>query len=489
MIHLPARAWPVQGSHLTAADWQMCRDIGPCPALGLSFQHLEDWARLKAMGFTDVVIRLMHDWHSIPSPEAYHAQYKGYLDNLIAVGLRPGVTPLNEPNLELHNLGPTYIAGWLREWLKLFRQDFPDLEAVSPGLSPSTPDAGHWLNVLKPYLAEFDTIGVHYYWQSWNHLVAGREWTPEWLREQFPNHDQRITECGGADGTSRAWRRESYPGTFRFWNRLPYVRSYHPFIMSAEDRQWEQKGHTYDNAIVAILKDARQDRQSVNREPTMTQANIGGVPVLDLRGTLPRKSVYPTRSLAAINYLVIHHSAVNVDSTAKETARYHVEKLGWPGIGYHVLIHWDGSIEYCNNLTTASYNVAARNHEVVGVCLLGDWTSRFPGDKQMEAAGRVVLGLRTELKRTVPIVGHREIAVPGHGTACPGNVWYQWKPKLPLVVPALPPAFDPEVGYYAHWASLRVGNREEPRDLAAFTAHLRAVGKQREPYYYGWPVK
>lgn len=59
--------------------------------------------------------------------------------------------------------------------------------------------------------------------------------------------------------------------------------------------------------------------------------------------------------------------------------------------------------------------------------------------------------------------------------------------------PPTPPAPSVEwekVGYYSTWAGLRVQTKEDPRDLAAYVEHLKAVHKDyRDPYAYGWPVK
>ena len=132
-------------------------------------------------------------------------------------------------------------------------------------------------------------------------------------------------------------------------------------------------------------------------------------------------------SLQEVRYIVIHHSGVDVDSTAESIARYHVESLGWPGIGYHFLAHQDGGIEYVGDIMTIRYNVASRNHEVVGVCLPGNWMDRCPSLRQLEGARSVVRWLRVQMP-WARVVGHREIALDG--SVCPGDTWPQWKPQL-----------------------------------------------------------
>jgi len=157
---------------------------------------------------------------------------------------------------------------------------------------------------------------------------------------------------------------------------------------------------------------------------------IGNLEVMDIREKLPRRGAYARRELSRISYLVVHHSAVDVDSTAYSIAAYHVRSLDWPGIGYHFLVHWDGSTEYVGDIGRARYNVASRNHEVVGICLPGDFTRREPAAAQLESARLLLTNIQFALGWFVPIVGHKDIALPGYGTACPGDTWDTWKPAL-----------------------------------------------------------
>ncbi|GEM_PF-3829778 len=260
MIHLPAR------HVLTAEDWSMIREIGVVPILGLSLYPLSDWHMLRELGFEDVTLRLWHGWGTLPKPERYLDAHSVTIGWLVKLGFSVAVAPVTEPNLELAGMGLGGFTAWLEEFIPLFQQRYPKLELVSPALSPNdnyTP--WEWLEGLRRAFAKCDTLGVHFYWQNTDDLksnasFSGRTapWSPEWWRGQFPQHDQRITECGGADGTTREWRRVTYPGMFKLWRGLPYVKSIHPFVMSAEDGQWEQKGHTYDAEVVAILRIAAQ---------------------------------------------------------------------------------------------------------------------------------------------------------------------------------------------------------------------------------------
>ncbi len=169
--------------------------------------------------------------------------------------------------------------------------------------------------------------------------------------------------------------------------------------------------------------------------------NIGNLEgIADLRGKLPHGAAdYARRDLAdlepgaKLNWLVVHHTATAGDVTAHAIARYHVANLAWPGIGYHLLVHQDGSIDYVGDILQVRYNVASLNPQVIGVCLPGDFTNRPPGRLQLEAARDLLANLQFALGWAVPIAGHREIALPGYGTSCPGDTFLKgprWKGRI-----------------------------------------------------------
>ena len=129
---------------------------------------------------------------------------------------------------------------------------------------------------------------------------------------------------------------------------------------------------------------------------------------------------YRRRDLVGIKYLVIHHSGTDVDSSAQDIARYHVDVLGWPGIGYHYVVRWDGTIEQTLSPHIISYNVAGRNHEVLGICCPGDYTNQPGRAAQVGAKDWLVDMLLTTILPNRRVLGHRQIALPDHPTACPG---------------------------------------------------------------------
>ncbi len=149
----------------------------------------------------------------------------------------------------------------------------------------------------------------------------------------------------------------------------------------------------------------------------------------DVRLKLVGSERYRQRRLEAIRYLVVHHSGVDRDSSAEEIAAYHVAALGWPGIGYHFVVRWNGDIECAGDLATVRYHVAGANEAAVGICLPGNFDSAYPTEEQLGAARNLCRMLMPVLdpaeSGVVRVRGHREVALSP--TNCPGATWDEWK--------------------------------------------------------------
>jgi len=127
---------------------------------------------------------------------------------------------------------------------------------------------------------------------------------------------------------------------------------------------------------------------------------------------------YSPRPLSAITHIAVHHSATKTGS-AEAYARYHVNELGWPGIGYHFVIEKDGIIKWANNLQTISYHVGNSNKKAVGICLTGDFKEEQPTSLQWESLFNLLRNLLLELNIGYDQVwGHSQF--PGYeNKACP----------------------------------------------------------------------
>ncbi|GAE31933.1 peptidoglycan-binding protein [Alkalihalobacillus hemicellulosilyticus] len=105
----------------------------------------------------------------------------------------------------------------------------------------------------------------------------------------------------------------------------------------------------------------------------------------DQRKTLPRKGLYSKRT-RVITDRAWHHSLTKKDlagSTAAGFARYHVESLGWPGVGYTFVIEprnvvntsygRRARIVYCHDIDRRTYHVGNSNQFALGICVAGDY--------------------------------------------------------------------------------------------------------------------
>lgn len=141
---------------------------------------------------------------------------------------------------------------------------------------------------------------------------------------------------------------------------------------------------------------------------------------------------------SSTRYLIVHHAAADYppyfgrDDVAA-IANYHLSK-GWSGIGYHEVI-----AQETNNGPIAAYvvsrpdtvraHIAGRNHECFGICMAANFSRSIPPQQWLDA---LALRLVAAKKRwpAAQIVGHKDAALKGHGTSCPGEKWAAWKPAL-----------------------------------------------------------
>jgi len=166
-------------------------------------------------------------------------------------------------------------------------------------------------------------------------------------------------------------------------------------------------------------------------------------PIVSMVGRLPvgneapmtreQYAHYVAQPYQGIIGIAVHHVAAT--STVEATASFHTRPVaeggrGWPNIGYYAFIDMDGTTYICNSLDTASYHVAGRNHELLGIVFNGDLTASFPTDAQIRAFNRLHPRLVAKLGYDLPVNGHKHWALPSSPSACPGGLWAQWKHRL-----------------------------------------------------------
>ena len=128
-------------------------------------------------------------------------------------------------------------------------------------------------------------------------------------------------------------------------------------------------------------------------------------------------------------HIVIHHSASKGGNAALFDTWH--RGRGWDELGYHFVIDNgdggpDGRVEvgsrwkiqkwgaHCGGTPNNAYN-----NYGIGICLVGDFTSRQPTAKQLASLERLVTHMVRQFDIPAEhIIGHRD--APNAATACPG---------------------------------------------------------------------
>jgi hypothetical protein len=108
--------------------------------------------------------------------------------------------------------------------------------------------------------------------------------------------------------------------------------------------------------------------------------------------------------------------------------QYHAWK-GWGGFGYHLATFPSGRYYLCGRVTGARAHVAGRNNVLVGLVLIGTFTTSPPPPAQLVAAADGVAYMRRTYPGR-PIGPHRVWALASDPTSCPGDTWQSWLPAL-----------------------------------------------------------
>lgn len=147
----------------------------------------------------------------------------------------------------------------------------------------------------------------------------------------------------------------------------------------------------------------------------------------DWREVLP---IHPTakfsrRAIAAIDSIVVHHTAGPATQSLQEIASYHVQpgnhicSSGCPAISYHVMIDRQANAYLVNDLENISYHATPANSNSVGVCFVGNYERIEPTTAQIRRFRQVVRWLEGRCGRKLEIMLHKQVS--SRGTACPGK--------------------------------------------------------------------
>lgn len=242
-ISAGAYAWAIfQGSHIPDADWaklQLLASQGVKSVKYLLYEgspetQFEDIRRLRQeCGYTEIVLRLMHQQGTLPDPAQHAERYRARIQHALDVGLRVVVQPANEPNLEFADVSPVAFTSWFLSVVNKLRATLPNVEIVSPPFAPHAPNTWAWWDGTRACVDVSDSVGVHVYWRGLED-EAGPYSLP-WWRGQAPDRPLRVLECGCPTGTSAATRASLLPRLYAQLAGEQAVKGFYPFILSAED--------------------------------------------------------------------------------------------------------------------------------------------------------------------------------------------------------------------------------------------------------------
>jgi len=328
-------------------------------------------------------------------------------------------------------------------------------KSVVGNFSTGTPELELWPD-FYPALEAGDYLGLHEY--SANTQPPYMQNMETWLcrryrrvYEALPESLQRpliITECGidgGVIGQAMAgWRRytdeQGYLAELRWYDeglqqdgeRFPIVGAT-IYCYGHVDTQWDS--FEIGGPLAAMLADyiranpplpwhAPENGGSPDPLLEVLQTEFGNE-FDDIRQQLVHSGEYPRRDLAAIRYQAIDHTGAGTtpQTWSNTIARSHVENNGWPAIGYHFLVY-PHKVRYTGSLDTARAAVWGREAEVISIAFVGNFNQQPPDSHAIELCRRLADLLDRYLRRQVPRVGHREIALPGHETDSPGATAY-----------------------------------------------------------------
>lgn len=139
---------------------------------------------------------------------------------------------------------------------------------------------------------------------------------------------------------------------------------------------------------------------------------------------------------ASTRFIVLHHAGATYPAGGALAAifRYHAAK--WPRYGriaYHDVIQLEADGQtlgayQVNPPELVGAGVFGRNSDTFHICAAWSFPA-IPDDGWIEAlAQRAAAAARRY--PAAQIVGHTDIALPGHGTVCPGSRWATWKPRV-----------------------------------------------------------
>ncbi len=172
---------------------------------------------------------------------------------------------------------------------------------------------------------------------------------------------------------------------------------------------------------------------------------IGRIDVADIRDFWPLEgSAARPAPLDNMIGIALHHDAIlmpagdldysgsSLDEDLERIDIIHRHALAsdWGHFPYHMVATPNGRLFYTVDLDRYGAHIARRNHELKGICILGNYMTGQPTPAALCAAGAAVTAILQARGGIFPIRPHLEWALPGYGTLCPGDTWPAYFDKI-----------------------------------------------------------
>lgn len=117
-----------------------------------------------------------------------------------------------------------------------------------------------------------------------------------------------------------------------------------------------------------------------------------------------------------INSIIVHcsDSPEGRADTIDDIRRWHVDERGFVDIGYHYVVHLDGSVHPGRRLDTIGAHCSGHNAKSIGICYIGGMGKDTRTPAQKIALESLIRCLKAEFPEA-KVYGHRDFA----NKACP----------------------------------------------------------------------
>jgi len=103
-----------------------------------------------------------------------------------------------------------------------------------------------------------------------------------------------------------------------------------------------------------------------------------------------------------VNKIIVHcaDTPENKEFTIDDIRKWHVEENGWIDVGYHLVVHLDGTVHTGRDFEKVGAHCRGHNEDSIGICYIGgrDFSMEFAKDTRTEEQKESMLILLKYLK-------------------------------------------------------------------------------------------